>query len=129
MLGGPKKKKGLKGKPAWKNTKAKGKYPARSTPPFAGKKKPFSFPKPSVSMLSGNDEQTDDRIFVDTCASYEILILRQKSDFSKLRKVEQNIGCAALGATLTVEAVGSIGLEEEVYYCPNSRHNICSQAP
>jgi hypothetical protein len=94
-------------------------HPAKGTPSFAGKKKPFTFPKPSISMLSGKDEPMDDRIFVDTCAAFELLILIDNKDFSKLRKIDKDIGCAALGTSLTVEAVGSIGPEEEIYYCPN----------
>jgi hypothetical protein len=77
-------------------------------------------------MLADIDILNDDRIFVDTCAAFELLILKDKADISKLRKVDKDIGCAALGATLNVEAVGSIGNEKEVLYCPNSRHNICS---
>jgi hypothetical protein len=116
-----------KAKKPWTKNHGNRKFVAKSAPNPIGNKKPYTFPKPSVSMLADNDILNDDRIFVDTCAAFELLILKDKADFSKLRKVDRDIGCAALGATLNVEAVGSIGNEEEVLYCPNSRHNICSQ--
>lgn len=58
-----KEQKGNNSKP-WGKNKFKEKIAAKSTPRFAGKKKPFTFPKPSITTLSGNVETTDDRIFV-----------------------------------------------------------------
>ncbi|CAM9144729.1 unnamed protein product, partial [Ectocarpus fasciculatus] len=65
--------------------------------------------------------------FVDTCASDGLLILTDKADFDKMRRVDKQVGCAALGTTLRVDGVGSIGGETDIYFCPTSRHNICAQ--
>jgi hypothetical protein len=90
-----------KAKKPWTKNHGNRKFVAKSAPNQIGNKKPYIFPKPSVSMLADIDILNDDRIFVDTCAAFELLILKDKADISKLRKVDKDIGCAALGAKTT----------------------------
>ena len=93
-------------------------------------KKSFAFPKPikTASMISDADPDPldTDRIYLDTCASDSIFILTERRHFDKLSRQDHTIGCAERGAKLHVEGVGSMDGENNIYFCPNGRHNILS---
>ena len=78
-------------------------------------------------LLLVEDESFDEAhwIFLDTCASRTLFIVKYRQGLSNFRKCRRNIGTASKDGLLPIRGEGMIG-RERVDHCPNLRRSILS---
>jgi len=79
--------------------------------------------------VHGVSHEPDQKIFLDSCASRELVIVNNTAVQFMTNSVEQKVikvGLTGKGLKMDVERIGHLGALQDVYLCPNSTKNICS---